>query len=235
MRSRIAIVSPNAADGLPADEMERREARLMSRIGADFDRRHFFPTGVTVFARPFTMEHITSVADLTLDAMRQAAAWDPDVILTLGGIEPAVAAGREILGDIPIVGTAKSTYDVATSIGGRMGLLVYEEKIIEPIMGLAKKYGVDGMVANCRAIDIPLPELYPRRPEVRERVVEVGRRLIEEDGATMLFAQGLSMVPSSMPAEELAGILGVPVLDGELSTVRAAEIVATARSAARGR
>lgn len=223
---RIAICSPGTEDGLPPDEMKRRRARLNALISQDIDAEFFFTIGYNCFDHAASPDHITSVEQRTVEAMKRGLAWEPTVITTMGGIEPGIDAARQEITSVPIVGPAKSTYDVAFHLGARLGLIVYEEQLIAPIMGLARKYHANGVVVGCRAINIPIPDLYPRRDDVRQGLVDCSRQLVDQDGATMIFAQGLSMVPSSMSAHELSSLIGVPVLDGELCTIRTAEMIA---------
>ena len=66
---------------------------------------------------------------------------------------------------------------------------------------------------------------------MRQRLVSVAKELLEQDGATAIVAIGLSMVPSSMSADELSRRLGgVPVLDAERIAVHTAELIRQARA-----
>lgn len=225
---RIAAISPTSHDGLPADEVARRAARRQSYASAGTVFEDFFITGNNVFAQKFSMDFITDVAERTFEITKLAAETNPDVIMVAGGIEPGAAASRSLIKNIPIVTTGQAAYNVAYQlgfhVGHKLGILVYEEKIIEPIMAQAKLHRADWMVADIRAIDIPLPELHPRRPEVRRRMVEVGRDMVAA-GATMVFPQGLSMTPAAMDEHELSREIGVPVLNGERILVRASEMI----------
>ena len=127
---------------------------------------------------------------------------------------------------MPVIGVAQSTYAVAGQLGARLGLIVYEPGIIEPIMDVARACRADHLVANVRSIDVPMSELYPRRVHVREKLVEEASQALTQDGATMIYVQGRSMVPATMSAEELSSRIGAPVLDPLRISVRTAEMIA---------
>lgn len=222
---RIAIVHPYDRDTFPEEEIQRRETRVAGLVHPETDLEHFYLLGASIMTRTFgDAEHVQSTLVVMHERIMEAAATRPDAISIHGGVEPGVAAAREAVPDIPIIGTGEATYSIARQLGARLGLLVFEPALIEPITAIAKQHGMGKMVVNCRDIGTTLPELYPNRPQVRERVVEQSRRLVEKDGATAIFAQGLSMVPCSISAAELSERIGVTVLDGEMCTLRTAEL-----------
>lgn len=240
----IAIVSPSSENGLPAEEMQARRMRLQGYFSPGTILRQFHISGDNIFDSRFTAGHVESVAQRTVAAIMEAASIGPDVIMVSGGIEPGVAAARDLIKHIPIVGTGQSTYNVAQQLGGqlgyRLGILVYEDSIVEPILAQARSYRLDWMISGIRAIGIPLNELHARRPEVRERVIAVSRELVAE-GASMIFPQGLSMVPATLDENELSRETGVCVLNGLRILARTAEMMgslkpmAAAGEAATGR
>ena len=77
-----------------------------------------------------------------------------------------------------------------------------------------------------RSIDVPMPELTPRRAYVRERIVEEAGAALAEDGATAIYVNGMSMMPAAIGAEELASRIGAPFLDPLRIGMRTAELVA---------
>jgi Asp/Glu/hydantoin racemase len=225
---RIAAVHPSSEDGLPADEIARRDARRRALISRDTKLVDFYNVGNNIFNNKYEPTFVANVVERIERRIADAAATEPDAIVVLGGIEPGVRSMRQRIRNIPIIGTGQATYNVALQLGEqlghRLGVIVYEPTLIDPIMAQARYYKVEWMISGMKTIDIPTDELYPRRAEVRQRLLSVGRELVEQ-GATMVFAQGLSMVPSSMSAAELSQALhGVPVLDGEAIALHTAEM-----------
>ncbi|RJG46067.1 aspartate/glutamate racemase family protein [Mesorhizobium sp. DCY119] len=229
---RIAAISPSADDGLPEEEMVRRQKRLESYMSPGTEFEQLYIAGNSIFNEKFSWKHGLDVMDRTAALAIKAAETRPDVIMIQGGIEPGVKAAREKIKDIPIVSTGQSTYNAAfqlgEQVGYKLGLIVYEDPVIEPIMDQARYYRADWMVTDCRSIGIPTNELYPRRPEVRERVIAVAKDLVR-DGATMIFPQGLSMCPATIGEDELSAEIGVPVLNGLKILVRTAEMMGSLR------
>lgn len=225
---KIAAISPTSQDGLPPEEVALRNARRQSYASPGTVFEDFHITGNNVFAEKFTMDFITDVAERSFEVTKQAAATNPDVIMVSGGIEPGASSSRQVVRNVPIVTTGQAAYNVAYQlgyhVGHKLGIIVYEEKIIDPIMAQAALHKADWMVSGIKAIGIPLPELLPRRQEVIQRVIEVARELVAE-GATMIFPQGLSMMPASINEHELSRAVGVPALNGERILVRTAEMM----------
>jgi Asp/Glu/hydantoin racemase len=225
---RIAAVHPSSQVGLPEVELQARAQRRRSYASPGVEIVDYYIEGENIFDRPFAGGHVGAVVAATVQRIQDAAASDPDVIMVLGGIEPGVREAREIIKHIPIIGTGLPTYQVAAQIGAqvgyRLGIIVYEASIIEPMRAQGRLHKADWMITDMRSIDVPLPELYGRREEVRTRIVATARAMVA-DGCTMIFPQGLSMVPASMSSEELSEAIGVPVLNGEQIVVRAAEMI----------
>lgn len=227
---RLAAIHPTSEAGLPEVERRAREERRKSYVSPDTELRDYYVSASSIFERPFDGGHVDGVVQATVRRIHEAAEDDPDAIVVLGGIEPGVRIAREQIRHIPIVGTGQSAYQVALQVGSqvghKLGILVYEPSIIEPMKEQGRFYGIDWMVTDMRSIDIPLPELYGRRPEVRERMIKVAREMVSR-GATMVFPQGLSMMPATMSAEELSNELnGVPVLNGKQIAICTAEMLA---------
>ena len=69
----------------------------------------------------------------------------------------------------------------------------------------------------------------PKLPTVKQRRVEESREALRQDGATVIYAQGMSMVPATMTAQELSRRIGAPVLDPLRISVQTAEMIARLR------
>ncbi len=77
--------------------------------------------------------------------------------------------------------------------------------------------------AELAAVEIPPGEMKSRSGEVRERMIALIRRALEEDGADVILPMGNSMTPGVIQAKDLAQACGVPVVDGLIAGVRLAE------------
>jgi allantoin racemase len=222
---RIAVVFPWARSGLPEAEEEHRRALVVEAASPGTEIDFFHIDESSMFSEPFSNRNTARVVEEIVRTIERATPDAPDAILVWGGLDPGVAMARERI-RVPVIGVAQSTYAVAAQLGARLGLVVYEPGIIEPIMDVARACRADHLVANVRSIDVPMPELYPRRVHVREKLVEEASHALRQDGATMIYVQGMSMVPATMSAEELASRIGAPVLDPLRISVRTAELIA---------
>ena len=229
---RLAVVYPWSRDGLPEGERQQRYDRLLATVSPGTEVSFYHVERINVFSASHTSSHIAGVGADAAQQIERAAAEGADVVLVSGGIEPGVALARGRV-SVPVVGTAQAVYAVAAQLGARLGIIVYVAASIEDNWAVARSHHADHLIASIREIGIPGPELYPRREEVRRRVVEVARELLEQDGATAIYPIGLSMVPASISAEEVASQVGAPVLDGERITVRTAELIGELRLPAR--
>jgi allantoin racemase len=179
----------------------------------------------SMFSEPFSGGNTSRVVGEIVQAIERAASGGPDAFLVWGGLDPGVAQARERV-DVPVVGVAQATYAIAGQLGARLGLVVYEAAIVDAIRAGARACGADRLIASVRSIDVPMPELTRRRAHVRERIVDEASAALAQDGATAIYVNGMSMMPSAMSAEELTSRIGAPVLDPLRIGMRTAELVA---------
>ena len=222
---RIVVVFPWARGGLPETEEAHRRALVMAAAspGTEIDFAQI--EQASMFSEPFSGTNTSRVIDEIARTIERAARVAPDAILVWGGLDPGVALARQRV-RVPVIGVAQATYAVAAQLGARLGLVVYEPGIIEPIMDVARAWRAEHLILGVRSIDVPMPELTPRRGHVRERLIEVARDALARDGATVIYVQGMSMVPAAMSAEELSSRIGAPVLDPLRIAMRTAEMIA---------
>jgi allantoin racemase len=178
-----------------------------------------------MFSEPFSQRNTAQVVEEMAQTIERAAHDAPDAILVWGGLDPGVALARERV-QTPVIGVAQATYHVAAQLGARLGLVVYEPGIVEAIWAGARACRAEHLIASVRSIDVPMPELTPRRAHVRQRIVDVARATLAEDGATAVYVNGMSMMPAAMSAEELQARIGAPVLDPLRIGLRTAETIA---------
>jgi Asp/Glu/hydantoin racemase len=222
---RIAVLMPYPHGHPNPEENAEREERIRARVSPGTTVEIGYLEKNNTHSQPFNLDHKALIIAEVAEMVERAARSAPDAIVVYGGLDPGVLIARERVA-VPVIAVGQAGYAVAAQLGLRLGVLVYEQATIEPIWRLARTYHAEHVVANIRTIGVPLPELYPRRPDVRRRIVEVARECIEQDGATAIFAQGMSMVPSAMSARELEQAVGVPALDGLEIALHTAEMIA---------
>lgn len=223
---RIVVVFPWAQGSLSEEEEVHRRSlvRAAASPGTDLD---FVQIGqASMFSEAFSARNTSRVVDEIAQAIEQAAPSRPDAFLVWGGLDPGVALARQRV-DVPVIGIAQATYAAAAQLDARLGLVVYEAGIVDAVREGARRCGVGHLVASIRSIDVPMPELTPRRAYVQERIVEEATASLTQDGATAIYVNGMSMLPAAIGAEELAIRIGAPVLDPLRIGMQTAEMIAT--------
>ena len=221
---RIVIVLPWAQGSLSEEEEAHRRALAGAAASPGTEIDFVQIEQASMFSEPFSTRNTSRVVDEIAQAIEQAAPSGPDAFLVWGGLDPGVALARQRV-DIPVIGIAQATYAVAAQLEARLGLVVYEAGIVDAVREGARRCGVAHLVANVRSIDVPMPELTPRRAHVRERIVEEAALALRQDGATAIYVNGMSMLPAAISAEELSSRIGAPVLDPLRIGMRTAELV----------
>jgi allantoin racemase len=222
---RIVVVFPWSQGSLSDEEEAHRRALATAAASPGTEVDFVQIEQASILGEPFSGRNTARVIDEIAAAIERATPSGPDAFLVWGGLDPGVAPARQRV-DVPVIGVAQATYAVAAQLGARLGLVVYEAAIVEAIWEGARRYGVEHLIASVRPIDVPMPDLTPRRAHVRERVVEEARAALAQDGAQAIYVNGMSMVPAALSAEELSGLIGAPVLDPLRIGMRTAEMVA---------
>jgi allantoin racemase len=226
---RIVVVFPWTRGSLPEAEEAHRRA-LVTAAAAPGTTIDFVQIDESsMFSEPFSNRNTSRVVGEIVQAIERAARDGPGAILVWGGLDPGVGLARQRV-RVPVIGVAQATYAAAAQLGVRLGLVVYEPAIVDAIVDAARACRAEHLIAGIRSIDVPMPELTPRRGDVRERLVEVAGAALAQDGATAIYVNGMSMMPAAMSADELASRIGAPVLDPLSIGMRTAEMIAELRS-----
>jgi allantoin racemase len=222
---RIVVVFPWPRGGLPETEEAHRHALVRAAASPGTEVGYAHIDRASMFSEPFSQQNTARVVEEMAQSIERAARDAPDAIVVWGGLDPGVELARERV-QVPVIGVARATYAVAAQLGARLGLVVYEETIVEAVRAGARACGAERLIAGVRSIDVPMPELTPRRDHVRARIVEEARAALAEDGATAVYVNGMSMMPAAISAEELMDRIGAPVLDPLRIGLRTAEMIA---------
>lgn len=133
--------------------------------------------------------------------------------------DPGIEALRE-RSDIPIFGTEETTLSIALLLGNKFSILT-EKKHKESVKRQhVRKIGLEQRFAGVRALNMGVVEIAEKGAQVLERSVELGEKMIREDGAEVIVMGCASMAGYE---DELAKKLGVPILDPIAITYKVAE------------
>ncbi|MBI2467456.1 MAG: aspartate/glutamate racemase family protein [Candidatus Rokubacteria bacterium] len=208
MRLVYVVPGPMSRGPLGRAELERRRAVL---------QRAAFPgTEVEVVDVPDGPLSIESAYEeylavpATLEAMQKLEARGVDGAIVGCFGDPGVDAARELT-RMPVVGPGEAAMLLAASLGHRFAVVTVLDSIAQPLRRLAWSTGVLDKLASVRSVGIPVLELYQDLERTFERMVEVGRRAVEADGADTLILGCMTMAFAERH-HELAEALDVPVV-----------------------
>ena len=176
-------------------------------------------------AGPDVTLHMECLQDtrVTIDSLLDAALAGPEIIRMAvkaerdgyDGIvlycfsDPSVDACREAV-RIPVIGGGQAAYLAATAVARQFGVIVSDTARIPEKRMFAHSTGVDaGRVCAFEA-------LRPGDPDGLPGLIEVGRRLIQRDGAQAVVLGCLSWLGL---AGEMSKVLGIPVIDAAAASV----------------
>ena len=147
-----------------------------------------------------------------------------DAVIIYCMADPGLAAARES-SDIPVVGLGQASMTVATSLGRYFSIL-NPSHYSGFYMDQVKVYGFENHLASIRNFDVPVTELFSNIEKYKDRILQEGKKAVEEDGADVLimgcgFMSGINKV--------LQAELGVPVLDPDETVVRFTEMLVQLR------
>ena len=208
MQLVYVIPGPMSRGPLGPAELERRGWVL---------RRAAFPgTEVDVVDVPSGPLSIESAYEeylsvpATLDAIRdlEGRGYDGAIVGCFG--DPGVDAARELV-RMPVVGPGEAAMLFAASLGHPFAIVTVLDSIVQPLRRLAWSTGVLDKLAAVRSVDIPVLQLYRDLDRTFDRMAQVGRRCIEQDGADTLILGCMTMAFAERH-RDLEEVLGVPVI-----------------------
>jgi allantoin racemase len=129
---------------------------------------------------------------------------------------------REAL-TMPVVGMAEASMMLACTLGHRFSIIVGRRKWIPKMSDNALLYGIERRVASFRSVEMGIPDVQAEPDLFLDRVLEQGRRAVEEDGAEAIV---LSEISSPGFWERARAELPVPLVDPGVACWKWAELVA---------
>ena len=124
----------------------------------------------------------------------------------------------------PVVGACQATLCLAANLSRRIGIVSYEKTSTHFTRKNAFNWGMADRIISYQAAEIPLVESMASHEKMRDVFLAAARRAID-DGAEIIFPQGVTMIPVHYSAREMAAELGVPVLDALAISIQTAELM----------
>lgn len=172
--------------------------------------------------------------DGTLERVIQAERDGYDAVFISCNLDIGLYEARQLV-DIPVTATLESAALVAHTMGWRFALLSVDDQNGKIQETMLQKYGLASHYVGHRAIGIDANDLYPELtpPEqVREAALAAGQYCVEQYGAEVLIA-GCTLAGSVLThgRPDPVEVLGVPVLDGMVTGLKMAEMMADIQAA----
>jgi allantoin racemase len=180
--------------------------------------------GGTVFRRSNSEVNALVAGPLVAAKAQEGERAGVDAVVPFGTLDIGVELARHLV-RIPVVGAAQATLHVAAMLSRRVGVISYEQESIPFLRKNAYAWGLGDIVVSYQSIDVPLVESLASHDRMRTLIVEAARRAMD-DGAEIIFPQGVTMVPVHYPAREIADDIGIPVLDSLAISIQTAEMMA---------
>jgi allantoin racemase len=202
----VSIGFLGATTGKETAEIERRERVANELVDANV-------TYLTVDSGPLsvesTVEEAWAAAELLPLVDRHRDDYDAFVVGCFG--EPGVRALRELT-EKPVLSTAEPTLHTAAQLGTRFSLLTILDSTEPSARERVHEHHLSGKLASVRVVDAPVLSVDHESSSLVDRMREVGRLAVEEDGAEVLVP-GCASLSFMQAHEELTESVGVPFLD----------------------
>jgi allantoin racemase len=137
--------------------------------------------------------------------------------------DPALEDCREICQNTIVVAPCQASMQVAANVANKFSVIVGQVKWIEQMTERAHRYGFQNYLDSMRSVDIAANALQCDTEYTTKRILEEGRKAMEEDHAEALI---LGCTCNFGLAEKVQDILGIPVIDPLIAAVKMAESLA---------
>ena len=215
---KIMYMSPLAATG---DHDE---------IFADMARTHKLPgTEVHITSLPaseggFTHIEFRSYEALVtrgiIRAVRAAAREGFDALAIGCFYDTGLHDAREISGDMIVTAPCVASCEIAASLANRFGIIVGRRKWVNQMHNTVREHGHEHRLSGFYHVDLGVNDFHKDHAETERRLIEAGRKAVEEDYAEALIL-GCTMEVGFY--REVEKRLGVPVIDPSIAALKRAE------------
>lgn len=215
---RIAFV----IGGYPPEEFKRRADVARSYSTSDIEVG-IVQTHASPYFYGITPAEIQLVAPAYIESFKQAEKEGYDAVVPLGMLDLGVDGGKSAV-DIPVVGPMEASLHIASFLGDRFGLIVYNKSLIAFNRAIVRRYGMEDRIMGFGVSGFDLPDLAGHRDEVVQNFVGEAQRLVGQ-GAEVIIPMGISQCPVHIKPDWLQEQLGVPVVEGVGAPIRVAALL----------
>lgn len=208
----------------PEEEFRRRADAMRAAASPGVDVEVGVIEG-NVFRAGMTDLHRALIAPVMTRAALDAEARGFDAVVPYGTLDLGVEEARHAV-SIPVVGPGRATVHVAATLCERFAIVCYDVAHVVMFAKLIRFWRVESWVTGIHPVDITVTDMQSSRDHLRRRFVEVAREAVAREGAQVIVPLGMTMVPVTFSAAELAADIGVPVVDPLACAMRLAELLA---------
>ncbi|WP_349358377.1 aspartate/glutamate racemase family protein [Stappia sp.] len=161
-----------------------------------------------------------------LRAVRQAAREGFDAFAIGCFYDTALLDAREVSGDMAVTAPCVASCEIAASLANRFGVIVGRRKWVNQMEATVREHGHGHRLAGFHHVELGVTEFQADHAETERRLVEAGRKAVEEDYAEAVIL-GCTMEVGFY--RDLEKRLGVPVIDPSIAALKRAEYAAILR------
>lgn len=202
-KSRLEYVRAYASPGVTVERLEGFEGR--------------FESPSSIESRLEELALAQAVVEQAIEAERRG--YDAVITACLG--DPGVDAAREMV-RIPVIAPGETALLTARMLSHHFSVLTPLRETVPIAREQVHKVGVAAHVASIRSFDMAVERIRDREPATIAKLIALGRRCVEEDGAELLVLACASM---SVLTDDIQPEIGVPVIDAVRLSLRAAEML----------
>jgi allantoin racemase len=211
---RILIVNANTS-ALVTEKLEA-EARTVASPGTEI----VAVTG-TFGARVIASRAENAIAEHSAIALVSQYAGDCDAVVIGVSYDTGLRGARELL-PIPVVGMTEAGLLTACMLGGRIGMITFERRLLPLYQEVVAGYALSARIAGWRAIESTAAFQRGDHAELDREIVNAARSLVDADMAEVVILTGAVMagVPRRLQAD-----VPVPLIDCAACGVLQAELL----------
>lgn len=156
-------------------------------------------------------------------AARAAAREGFDAFVIGCFYDTGLPEAREVSGDMIVTAPCVAACEIAASLSNRFGIIVGRRKWVAQMQETVHAYGHGRRLSGFYHVELGVTEFQLDHAETERRLIEAGRRAVEEDYAEALILGCTLEIGFHRTLEDR---LGVPVIDPSLAALKRAEYAA---------
>lgn len=202
-------------------------------IFADMAREHKLPnTEVHIASLPASEGNFSHIEFRAYEAMvtrgiiratRQAAREGFDALAIGCFYDTALHDAREVSGGMIVTAPCVASCEIAASVANRFGIIVGRRKWVHQMHSTVREHGHEHRLSGFYHVEMGVTEFQRDHEETGRRLIEAGRKAVEEDFAEALI---LGCTLEIGFYKEVEKAVGVPVIDPSIAVLKRAEYAA---------